>query len=278
MRLSHRDMRPMRTGAVRPGYSDAPGYMDLDFDVMIGRPVYPTVGTETEARGIARLLRSERSRAGRLHAHPLVTLAALALAVLAILAGVEGVGPVLAVFPLLATAFSPEAEIAELAGVDMTVDKDWSKDPITVDGNWRRVYTAAVSRGFSLCARNVKAAIADARRMGGDWPDLVTLGSYETQVTDGPTGLYYRDYTPILDRADADISRNLVYVVRRPRETDASVIARLVDSLHAHPLVTLAALALAVVAVGAGVEGAGPVLAACAAVPPLGPSGCGRWG
>ena len=158
---------------------------------------------------------------------PIRAAACLATAVCAALAATSDPGAMLAVLPLFAAAWSPEAEIAELARIDMHVRKPWSKSLITVDGTWRRRYAAATYDGYCTASRNVKAAIADARGFGSDFPDLVSLAAYETQVTDGPTGLYFRNHVPIIDSEDADISRNLVYVVARPGETADALAARL---------------------------------------------------
>jgi len=133
------------------------------------------------------------------------------------------------------TAWSPEAELAELMRVDMPVRKPWSKELITVDGKWRIRYAASTWTGLTHGARDGRAAIRGAREASTFDPgdrDIVSLGAYETQVVDGPTGLYFRDRVPVLDREDADITRNLVYVVARPDETADDLVARLRDAIE----------------------------------------------
>ena len=139
-------------------------------------------------------------------------------------------GAALAFLRLFGTLPSPEAELAELMGTDMTLRKHWSKELITVDGKWRIRYAACTWTGFTHGARDGRAAIRGAREASTCDPgdcDIVSLGAYETQVVDGPTGLYFRDRVPVLDREDADITRNLVYVVARPDETADELVARL---------------------------------------------------
>lgn len=120
------------------------------------------------------------------------------------------------------------ALLASLAGVRLTIRKHWTKEPITVDGNWRRRYAAATYSAVCRCAPSARDALRDAREksLSGD-NEIVSLGVYETQVAEGPTGLYFKDRVPTLDGEDRDISRNLVTVVARYHESTAELIERL---------------------------------------------------
>ena len=122
--------------------------------------------------------------------------------------------------------------LASLAGVRLTIRKHWTKEPITVDGNWRRRYAAATHSAVCRCAPTARDALRDAREKSlSDDDEIVSLGVYETQVAEGPTGLYFKDYVPKLDGEDLDISRNLVTVVARYRESTAELIERLESRL-----------------------------------------------
>lgn len=145
---------------------------------------------------------------------------------------------------MLAT-FAPEPEsmtaslglLASLARVRLTIRKHWTKEPITVDGNWRRRYAAATDSysGRCRCAPTARDAVRVAREESPSSDDeIVSLAVYETQVAEGPTGLYFKDYVPKLDGEDLDISRNLVTVVGRYRESTAELIERL-ESLQGNP-------------------------------------------
>lgn len=127
------------------------------------------------------------------------------------------------------------ALLASLAGVRLTIRKHWTKEPITVDGNWRRRYAAATYSAVCRYAPSARDALRDAREksLSGD-NKIVSLGVYETQVAEGPTGLYFKDRVPTLDGEDQDISRNLMTVVARYRESTTELIERL-ESRLANP-------------------------------------------
>ena len=47
---------------------------------------------------------------------------------------------------------------------------------------------------------------------------ILSLGTYTTRVTDGPTGVYFDCFVPVLDDDDTDIARDLVTAVRDSRQ------------------------------------------------------------
>ena len=138
--------------------------------------------------------------------------------------------------PLMLATFATEPEsmtaslglLASLARVRLTIRKHWTKEPITVDVNWRRRYAAATYSAVCHCAPTARDALRDAREMSLSTDnEIVSLGVYETQVAEGPTGLYFKDRVPTLDGEDQDISRNLVTVIARYHESTAELIERL---------------------------------------------------
>ncbi|MCY3933480.1 MAG: hypothetical protein OXH70_17360 [Acidobacteria bacterium] len=96
-----------------------------------------------------------------------------------------------------------------------TLEKDWCKEPIEVQGEPREAWMATTladwSVGFETREEAEKRVFPNKR-----FP-LLTVARYKTYAKPGqPTGAYFNRYYPRLDDSDSDLSFDLEVVYACP--------------------------------------------------------------